>query len=58
VDLGGSAKFGRKPNFPKENKEFFLECCFWHFPSEYNSSNGNQQFGPENEEILGEQFSS
>ena len=27
---------------------YFLKECFWHFPSECNSSNANHQFVPEN----------
>jgi len=35
----------------------FLKLSFWHFPSEYNTSNENQQFWPSKEDSLGGQFS-
>ena len=36
--------------------EYFLKCCFWHFPSEYDSSNRNEQFWSENGNNWGDNF--
>jgi hypothetical protein len=36
---------------------FFLKSSFYHFSSEYNISNQNQQFWPENKDPFGEEIS-
>jgi len=54
---GGSVRFSRRAKVPKENKDFFLKECFWHFPPEYNTSNANPQIGLENRGYFQRQFS-
>jgi hypothetical protein len=39
--VGGSAKFVLHWENSWKDKKFFLKCCFWVFPSEYNNSLGN-----------------
>jgi hypothetical protein len=41
---GKKLNLGRGEIGGRAEKSYFLECCFWIFPSEYNTSNRNQQF--------------
>ena len=54
--FGGPIVAGVPAVIDSLNAEYFLKCCFWPFPSEYNCSNRNDQFSPENKDNLGRQF--
>ena len=45
------------PDVPLDTEDFFLNSCFWGFPSECSISNANLQFGFENRSYFQRQFS-